>query len=151
MVVDKEVWKDTADCREDGCSIWYKGVWGNQVLWSMKLCPPSWWSKTSITTTDDCGCWPEKCTTQKQHYQLYQGMALPAKKYHYWHQGTFTRKQKPHNASSVIHIILCLLSLSLYSHNSSLMTLLWFDILKRFCHLGIVQSLILREYVPSVS
>lgn len=58
--VAKGVWKDTADCRERQVGVRYAGAWGKQVLWSVRLCPPSWWSKTGITATDDHGCWPDQ-------------------------------------------------------------------------------------------
>lgn len=38
------------------CTTWAQG---NQALWSVRLCPPSWWSKTSVTAADDHGCWPD--------------------------------------------------------------------------------------------
>lgn len=59
----KGVWKDTADCGERQLGVQCAGAWGNQVLWSVRLGPPSWWSKTAITATDDRGCWPDQMWT----------------------------------------------------------------------------------------
>lgn len=58
--VAKGVWKDTADCGERQVGVRYAGAWGSQVLWSVRLCPPSWWSKTGITAADDRGCRPDR-------------------------------------------------------------------------------------------
>lgn len=56
--VSRGVWKVTGYCRKTGkCWVW---AWGHQVLWSVRLSPPSWWSKTGITATDDHGCWPNQ-------------------------------------------------------------------------------------------
>lgn len=89
--VPKVVWKDTADWRRRRVGVRYVRAWGNQVLWSVMLCPPSWWSKTGITATDDHGGEPSQMHNvgyDVSRDELYERQCQLEKCYYYWLHNT---------------------------------------------------------------